>query len=315
MKYVIGLLILLVGHTALAGQCRVDGGDWMDVTYGYPVGIHVPVHVTPGVGLIRLDGYRLECRYTPDPLLPSTARDYWHTWNGGLLPGPKFGSYRMGLSINGADHSTPVSSGLRVATMVNNGIGEDLRTYIYIYTKGAPSPPIDVRKGDLLGSIILKQTNNTGNPLKPVVTVNIHANNSLIVEPSMCTINGNNPLDINFNQVDVTTIGDNPTSTTIRKDVRLNYKCPDAGITLPITITLKGQPAIFNLGTLRTSNALLGVGLLRKGVLVGPDKSFTTSISNSVGGDDVTFALIRKPGTTPAAGPFTGSGTLVMGVP
>ena len=84
---------------------------------------------------------------------------------------------------------------------------------------------------------------------------------------------------------------------------------------MPITIGLRGTAASFNSGVLAMSNTNLGTGLIRAGVLVRPGQSFTTNLSNSSGRDTVTFALIRKAGTTPAVGAFSGSATLVMGVP
>lgn len=313
MNYMIGLLLLLLMHAASASQCRVNGGGWQDVTYN-SLSINVPVQAHPGSGRILLDGYLMECRYTPDGF-PASFRDYWHTYNNALVPGPKFVAYRMGLRIKDTDYPAPVGGRISIATMPNNGRGVDLRTYMYIVNQGSPGTPIDIRKGDLLGTLVLKQTNNTGNPVEPVVNVFLYADSTLIIEPSTCTINNNQPIEVNFNNVDRTRIGESVSSTPIRVDKRLDYRCPDAGITLPITITFKGLPASFSTGVLGMNNPNLGAGLLRAGTQVAPGGSYRTNIYNSSGSDTVTFALIRKPGSTPATGAFSGSATLVMGVP
>ncbi|MFJ7883529.1 fimbrial protein [Pseudomonas sp. NPDC096917] len=313
MKYLTGIFLLLLMQTATASQCRVDGGGWIDVTQD-SVSIQVPVKTNPGTGLILLDGYQLECRYTPDGF-PALFRDYWHTWDNALIPGPKFTSYRMGLRIKNTDYPVPVGRRIHIATMPNNGRGVNLNTYMYILIQGSPGNPIDIVQGDLLGTMVLKQTNNTGNPLEPIVRVYLYADNSFVVEPSTCTINNDQAIDVNFNQVDRTRIGESVISTPITANIRLNYSCPDPGITLPITITLKGPPAGFDSGVLNMSNPDLGTGLLRAGVQVRPEGAFQTNIYNSSGGDDVTFALTRRVGSTPATGDFSGSATLVMGVP
>ena len=313
MNYLTGFLLLLFMHTAMASQCRVNGGLWQDVTYN-SLYIYAPVLTHPGSGRILLDGYLMECRYTPDGF-PATVKDYWHTYTNALVPGPKFLNYRMGLRINNVDYPIPVGPRIHLATMSNNGRGVDLRTYMYILTQGSPGSPIDIRRGDLLGTMVLKQTNNTGNPVEPVVRVYLYADNNFVVEPSTCTINNNQSIDINFSTVDSTQIGKSVSSTPIRMPVRLNYSCPDPGVTLPIKITLKGTASSFNANVLGMSNINLGAGLLRAGVLIGPEQSFNSMINNSSGGDDVVFALIRQSGSTPAAGAFNASGTLVMGVP
>jgi minor fimbrial subunit len=55
--------------------------------------------------------------------------------------------------------------------------------------------------------------------------------------------------------------------------------------------------------------------MLRNGAAVQVGGAFRTNINNSTGGDDVTFALVRRAGSLPTTGAVTGSGVLVMGVP
>ena len=313
MKYLTGILLFLLVQTAIAGQCRVDGGTWIDVFDG-SISVTVPIRATPEAGRIDFNGYRLECRYTPDGRTPSRSRDYWDTIYPTFVAGPKLARYQTGLRINNQDYPHPVPIYIRVAEMQDNRVGVDLQTYMYILLSGSPGNPINIRAGDRLATITFRQTNNTGNP-RTYVTVILNAGNDLIVKPSTCTINGDRAIDVNFNQVDQSRIGENPASTAIQKIIRLTYTCPDPRITMPITITLKGLASSFNSGVLRMSNPNLGVGLLRGGALVGLDRSFRTNIYNSVGADDVIFSLIRRPGTVPATGAFSGSATLVMGVP
>lgn len=312
MRYLIGLFFLIALQTATAGQCRVNGGKWEDVYRG-SIKVKVAVRATPGAGRILLDGYTLECRYTPDQYPPS-ATDYWHTDFGSLIPNQKFDIYKVGLRVHSTDYPMPVKSGIHLATMRNNGQGVDLETYMYIDTRGTPGPPVEIYDGFPLGMLYLRQTNNTPNPSSGVI-VHLIAGNSLIVQPSTCTINNNQPITVDFSNVDQTVIGESPLTSSVRKEIRLNYSCPDGGVNQPITIILKGITASFSREVLAMSNPNLGTGLLRNGVLVRPNGSFNSNIYNSSGGDNVVFALTRKPGSAPATGPFTGSGTLVMGVP
>ncbi len=313
MKYLTGMLLLLFMQIATAGQCRVDGGDWQDV-FRNSITVTVNVNETPGTGLILLDGYLLECRYTPSGF-PASSYDRWRTNTNALVPGPKFSGHGMGLRIGRfIDVPVPVDSGFYIASMNNNSRGVDLDTYMYIYTIGKPGNYVDIRVGDILGTMNFRQTNNTGEP-ESDVAVHLQAGNDFYFQPSTCTINDNKSIDVDFDQVVPLEIGQSPANSPVQKTIRLNYSCPDPGITSAITITFKGRGALFNSNFLTMSNPNLGTGLLRKGVLVRPGSSFATSIANSVGADDVTFSLIRKTGSFPAAGPFTGSATLIMGVP
>ena len=141
------------------------------------------------------------------------------------------------------------------------------------------------------------------------------AANNFSISPSTCTINNNNPIEVNFGNVHQREIGTDPLTTPIRSNRRLSYSCPNGGITTPITITYKGTPSSFDTRLLVMTNPDVGTALVRAGSAVQVNGSFLTQITNSVGGDDVTFSLVRRANALPAAGPITGSGVLVMGVP
>jgi len=317
MKYLIAMLFMLCGaQVSMAGQCRVNSGPLVDV-YDNSVHIYANVQAIPGSGKIVLGGYQLECRYTPHGPAGESATDYWRTNLYPLVPGPKFSGYRMGLSIRNVDY-LPAVSGIHVATMKNTGSGNrgwvDLNTYMFLRTVGVPVHLINIRAGDLIGTMYFRQTNNTSNPPADV-KVYILANNDFYFHISTCTINGDMPIVVDFDEVDPVTIGESPVGSPVQKTINLMYSCPDPGITSAITITLKGSPASFSSNLLRTSNPDIGVGLLRAGVGVAPEASFRSAIYNSVGSDNVMFSLVRKPGSFPAAGFFAASATLIMGLP
>ena len=314
MKYTIGFFLLLFGMSAFASQCRVNGGQWKSMPSNNSLDIKVHVQLSASSKRIMLEGYSLECRFSRDSGLPSSARDFWHTTMGGIVPGPKLAGYNIGLNIRSADYNAPVPE-ILLATLYNYDMAANLNTYMYIITRGSPGSPINIETNDLLGTIQLRQTNNTGKPPVPLVRINLIANNRLVIEPSTCTINGNYPITVDFSNVDRTRIGESVSNTPIRKAVRLNYSCPDPGITLPIKITMKGYSASFSRDVLYMSNPNVGTGLLRNGALVRPEGWFNTYISNSGGGDNLEFVLVRKPGSVPSTGAFTGSATLVMGLP
>ncbi|RFD30401.1 hypothetical protein CER19_08420 [Pseudomonas sp. GL93] len=315
----IALLVLLsITTTVRAADCRVNGGAWQYVGDGGILNLHVPVTVSVGSDSTRLilEGARLECRFTRYPAFPSRI-DFWGTsafagapW----VPGPKFSAQGTGLRINGTFYNTPVPFNIRIATMPNNGVGYPINVTPYILLRNDPSNPINVVRGDTLGALNLHQTNNYSSGSTRLVLTYTAANN-FGISPSTCTINNNNPIEINFGDVQQRAIGTDPLTTTVRTNRRLTYSCPNSGITTPITITYKGVPSAFDNRLLVMSNPSVGTALVRAGSAVQVNGSFLTRITNSVGGDDVTFSLVRRSGPFPAAGAISGSGVLVMGVP
>lgn len=177
-----------------------------------------------------------------------------------------------------------------------------------------PSNPIRVRVGDNLGLLRLTSSNNY-DATRPQLTVTYTAANDFELSPSTCTINNNNPINIDFGNVDQRAMGIDPLTTPIRTNRRLTYTCPDPGITTPITITYRGVSTGFDSRLLRMTSPDVGTALVRAGSAVQVNGSFLTRITNSVGGDDVTFSLVRRNGSLPTPGAISGSGVLVMGVP
>jgi minor fimbrial subunit len=323
MKRLFGAVVLLalagVTTTVKAADCRVNGGNWQRVSIGGTLNLQVPVNVRLEVNepRILLSGVRIECRFEPDSYTPDGRQDYWATgarigpaWS----PGPKFVSQTTGLRINGSYWNTPIQAGIRIATMPNNTSPIPIDVIPYILIRNNPTNPIDIRIGDNLGVLRLDQTNNYDSSATSLQLTYI-ANNDFTISPSSCTINNNQPIEINFGNVHQRAIGTDPVSTAVRTDRTLTYRCPDPGITTPITITYKGTPSSFNANALVMSNPNVGTALVRQGTAVRVNGSFLTRITNSSGSDVVTFALVKQAGSLPVEGPLNGSGVLVMGVP
>ncbi|WLH83044.1 fimbrial protein [Pseudomonas sp. FP2338] len=322
MKRLLGAAVLLsllgTSVSVKAADCRVNGGGWVHVGAGGTLNLQVPVTVRldSDRSRILLEGARLECRFTPGQPYPAFV-DLWRTsalagapWT----PGPKFATQGTGLRINGAHLNTPVPYDIHLATMPNNGIGVPIDATPYILIRNNPSNPIDVRIGDTLGVLRLRQTNNY-NTTSTLLSLTYTAANNFSISPSTCTINNNNPIEINFGTVHQRAIGTDPLTSSVVSNRRLTYSCPDGGITTPITITYKGTRSAFDARLLTMTNPDVGTAMVHAGSAVPVNGSFLTRITNSVGGDDVTFSLVRRNGSLPAAGAISGSGVLVMGVP
>lgn len=319
MRYLVGLYLILFFQAALATECRLDGvGEWVNVK-GRGISVDATLQMQPG-GRVIAAGYNLECRHRFEWGLPGNAVDYVETQTRAFSPLPVIIELTNGLIIHGNEYVSPVTPWVRIASLhvAPNSNVQNLDTYVFFKT--APTPPdgyIYIRPGAYLGVIRLWVVNNTGLPSRPAFYFNVYvfAKNEFSLSPLTCTINNNQPMTIDFGPVAPLAIGQSPVGSSIEKFQTLYYSCPNAGINSPITIFLRGPAASFNSNLLGTDNPNLGVGLFRGGTLVAPNGVFTTSISNSMGSDNVTFKLVRKPGSFPAAGDFSGNATLVLGVP
>ena len=317
MKYLTGLMLLLLIQIASATECRVNGGNWFDAeTRGFNVYVNVKANLS--LGKIVLDGYTMDCRHGLPTYWPYNSSQTIVTYPDAVRLLPQYSHLNGGLSTGGGVyHPIPVRAGIVLSVQgAEPQVSVAGRPYLNITT--TPGKYIDIKSGTMIAVLHLSfRSYSFGSLVKEFTTlVNVFARNSLNMSPSTCTINNNNPINVDFGSVDPLAVGgDIPAGTPYKRSVVLNYSCPDLGISSPIDIKLAGTASSFNSSALVTTNPNLAAGMHRLSALVAPGGSFRTSISNSSGSDTVLFTLFRKPGSLPAAGPFTASATLVMSVP
>ena len=318
MKYLMGLLFLLLMQAVSATECRLNGGNWVNPERH---GFNAYVNLVPNLAAAKvfLDGYTFECRHGLQTTFPFDPYEQVLTDPDTMMLYPQPGYFAEGgLNVTGTYYPTPVRAGIVLSVQRNEPLVSVLgRPYLNIVR--APGRYVRISSGALVATVRLRvRTYLNGSTLRNFVTfVNVYARHSLNLNPSTCTINNNAPINVDFGSVDSLAVGESPTSAPNSKTFVLRYSCPDAGISSPIDITLKGATSSFNSSGLAMSNPDLTTVVYRTStfVVVPPGGSFRGAITNSSGRDGVTFALIRKPGSLPAAGPFTGSATLIMGLP
>lgn len=316
MRYLTGLMLCVLANIASAAdaECQVNGSGWVDAEVS-AFNVYVDVRASTSLKKVLLNYFSMNCRHRLSagfsPSLQVTTQSdavrfspqYRHL-NGGLV--------RLADIYN----AVPVQAGLVLGTHTTGPyVSVSGGPYLDITT--TPGKYIDIKSGALIASVHL--TMRLSSPVTGTryfnTTVFVYARNSLNLNPSTCTINDNKPIEVDFGSVDPVAIPESQYDSTTSRAVALNYSCPDLGITTPILIILQGSGALFNLGGLATSNTDLAIRMVRNNGGVPVGLPFGTNITNSSGGDTVVFSLYRKPGSVPAAGPFTASGTLVMSVP
>ena len=320
MKYLAGMILLLLVNASAAHECQIEGQPWVDMRVNV-LNVHANLQLDDVARKIRVTGERVYCRnsfLTSGLILPSNYTEVISTPPYAVFPvaGP-VQSYEVGLRYGGADHSMPMGNFVMASTDKTNSIAV-LPLNMYIKLPPGHYPTITANQG--VGSF----TFNVRYPVELynfrnfIMQVNVFARNSLFPPAPVCTINNNAPLDVNFGlSIDPLAIGLSAISAPHKVTRRLNYSCTGPIVTTGINIRLQGTSAVFASTALATNNPDVGVVMLRTSSMatVAPGGQFNTSITNSTGGDDVTFALVRKSDSTPAAGPFTGSATLILSMP
>lgn len=315
MRYLVGVVMLMLVNVANAIECQVDGLPWTNVeNNNLDVNVHFYRTSPAGAdgGKVSMIGFSYLCRHA----VPGEFLEIWTRYDGVRLM-PSFAHLKSGLDLRGNYLPSPVNSILLVRQPLTNS-RVSIHSVPYLVVDSPPNGYVEIPRGSKVFTYALNiQVWRGSVRIKSFQTdINIYARNSLNLNPWTCTINNNNPVEVDFGSVDPLAVGgDISAGTPYRRSVVLNYSCPEAGIDSPIDIKLLGTASSFNSSALATSNPDLAAGLTRLSSLVAPGSSFRTSITNSSGRDTVLFTLFRKTGSLPAAGPFTASGTLVMSVP
>lgn len=210
---IVFLALLGITMNVKAAQCRVNGGPWIQIDIGGTLNLQVPVDVRLGSDATRilLEGRtwnadsrltpvsRLISRTTGQPVYKPVPLDAW----------AKVRQPGYGPTDKQDIQNTPVPYGIRVSTMPNNSLGVPINVTPYILIRNNPTNPIDIRIGDTLGVLRLYQTNNY-NAYGTALALTYTAANNFSISPSTCTINNNNPIEINFGDVNQRAIGSDP---------------------------------------------------------------------------------------------------------
>lgn len=313
MRWLTGLFFLMLVQAVSATECRVNGGAWYNADTTL-FGAYVSVAADLATDKVSLADYTLEC-HSGNVLYNetmSTAQD-------AVMLYPGYGHLAGGLRVN-QDYPIPVPGGIVLSVQNNYEPPVTVRGEPYLKITRAPGKYVQIRSGDQIAAVKYQVVTrfNALEVNRFDFWLRLYAKNSLNLSPSTCTLNDDKPIDIDFEAVESLSVTENnPFSTPNKRSFAMSMSCPDLGITTPVDISLIGMASSFNSNGLLLSNPDLAVVAYRTTThqMIPPGGSFSGTITNSFGVDYVTFALVRKPGSFPAEGPFTGSATLVMSVP
>lgn len=315
MKYLVGLMLLMLAQVASAVNCTVNHGLWRDpknYTFTTTAAVYRSTDPADGAKII-LDELYIACLGVPAP----GRVEIWTVFDPIRLA-PQFAHYKSGIKLGSNYYSSPVYNIRTGRQQPGDGVVDD-PARVFLVVGSPPNGYIQIPAGTkiLTYHVWVEIWSGTSRIAATEMKVNVNSRNALNLNPSTCTINNNNPIVVDFGSVDPLVAGGEGSSTTpYKKTVPLNYSCPTTGINSSMNVRLVGTASSFNSNALKINkNDNLAATMTRNGVVVAPGSSFTANISNSSGSDTVVFGLIRNAGNLPAAGPFDASATLVMSPP
>lgn len=318
MKCLTGFILLLLMQDVFAAHCRVDGGPWVDMKTS-PLDVQVDLRLDKDAGKVTMSGYSVRCMHGFPGWYPDSLKHYFSTTSGGLILGPAVMDYGAGMDILGSYYPWPVSAGRYLALHDRLTPIVDLPVKVYYVIPSAPDKYIKIKPGTFLAVVLLDVTYNFNSPDYPAyrMRINLIARNGVDSSPSTCVINNNLPINIDFGSVNPAAMGTSIFDTPFKKNFRLRYDCVGPSVNSLIAVKWQAIPSAFHPYAITTSKQNVGVQLFRtdSSALVGPGGEIRDTITNSTGSTDIAFALVKKTGTFPDAGPFTASGTLTLMLP
>lgn len=274
---------------------------------GSSANIQVPVQSaaqTNQVNVIDLMSY-IECKND----VPQSYYDYMDLKQATTVLSKNFD---VKVKARGNEYSVPFNGTASVLYLPRGGSGSyaPIPLQIYYYMKEVPGERVAITKGQVIGSIRARHYSNPPED-DSIFTWNFVAANDAIVTSGGCAINDGNPIEINFgvmNQQQLSSTEDKRQVTSY-----VPYKCRSNSVSMGIKLSMVADQAAFSNALVQTTNANIGIKVMRDSDQLKPySNTIRSTIKQGVGGDNFTFSLLKKAGSTPSAGTFTGSATLIM---
>ncbi|WP_075182396.1 fimbrial protein [Pantoea sp. 1.19] len=302
--------MILFSAPGQAFTCRVVGGGAIG-----PGGSLRPVDVSVHLGPVISQGRNLvvnmqQVTCTNDV---SSWKDFL-TLDGSLALSPTyFSGINAEFNINGSVNNNVTGYEVMSATQRET---LPINIVASIILDKNPHRDIVIHQGDVLAQFNFMQSNDQpGCPNCGPYRWRIVAGNDAYYVTTSCTINEGEKMLVNFNDVNPRLINSDPQGSAYQQLQPLRYYCEGSSATQDIEIRLIGTGANFSSRYIATSNPTLGIAMLYNNAVVAPGETFATRIVGGSGSDNVTFALVKAPGSTLQAGPFTGSATLIVSAP
>ncbi|OTG87568.1 hypothetical protein B9T31_03445 [Acinetobacter sp. ANC 4558] len=187
-----------------------------------------------------------------------------------------------------------------------------------------------VPAGTFVGTLQFTVAKNNVIQNGQTLDIRLVTTNDLIFQPEFCTINNDQPIEVDFGTIGTVEISSRSgLDSAVTRNLELNYQCED-NITSLMRVQLVGQPSAFSTTAVeaRTGNVYgtgtpiqnLGVEFYRDSTVLSPNSGvgYTTQITNGFGSDTLIIAPVKSTIANEVnlpAGYFNATATLVFTTP
>lgn len=260
-------------------------------------------------------GDYVECWNT----MPSVYTDYMDLIQ--VVPGAMFSGFDTGVYVNGARYLSNQVSRVNVLSLKDDQrYPIDIDMFLFIPEKLEEGLIINAGQTLMTVTLVKWSTwgNNTGN--EEEFTWTFIADNQVALTTGTCTVNNNEPININFGLVPKSRIKNTGQGLdSVIQTANLNIDCEDSRLNQDVRITLSANSASGNMqNTIATTIENLGVEMYYNNKLISPMNSFLTPLTAGRSDAEVTFGLVKNATIESDAlpdGRFEASGSLVISLP
>lgn len=260
-------------------------------------------------------GDYVECWNT----MPSMYTDYLDLIS--VTPSTVLAGFDSGVYVNGSRYLSSQVNQINVFTL-NDDLRHPVNIDMFFTIPNKLDKDLVINAGDALMVVTLEKWStwgsNVGNRERFIWT--FVADNRVALTTGTCTVNNNEPINIDFGLVPksrIKNVGQGLNSIT--QDVSLNIDCEDLRLNQDIQVTLSANSASGDLlNTIPTTLSNLGVEMYYNNRLIAPMGSFLTPLVEGRSDAEVTFSLVKSAGVDSESlenGRFNASGSLVISLP
>lgn len=314
MKKIIFFLFIFTCCNAQAYVCKnMQTGEWID-DGSQTIRVPIDSNLSDSENIFANVGDYFSCKND----LPGSYVDYLEVESNGIHLGDKLKAQRFsgGIYVNDSRHLAPNYSKINVFSL-HDGDWHPIDIDMFFQTPSVLGPYLVIEPGDVLMKINLFKYSEPRAKDEYFTWTFVAANRAILVTGT-CEINNNQLIDVDFGEVNKTSIATTGSNTRYQINKELEYDCQDRSVNKNIKISLSATPASFSNTAFETTIAGLGVEMYHDGKVIAPFSGFNSRLRNGLGRDTVTFTLVKKNNPSPTdlqEGDFVANASLIISLP
>lgn len=221
------------------------------------------------------------------------------------------------LTINGSQYYPPIRSGIKVISVTKSET-KTIDMNLNLTLKKTPSKNIIIKRGDVIGEFrFLQRNDQNGCPSCGPYRWRLRAQNDIVIATNSCTINNQQPININFGRILREELTTSPKNSLYKKNISLTFNCSGSNISQNIMVTLIGNATSFSSDYIKSTNNNIGFALSWQDKIIRPGGSFQLNMSSNNTQTQIEFSPVKANISSNVinTGNASSSATLIMSAP